>query len=330
MNLLSSKKILNLFLLSSIFLTLSTKAEAAWTISNGRLVDSNSVATMSVNEHFNLGVSSLQNSNWREAVTNFNIVSKCFPLSEQAKDANYYMGIALFNLQEFDFANKAFSDYIGAKSHPKYFIEAIEYKFCIAEAFRKGAYIHMFGKKQLPKWASGQELGITIYDEVVAALPTHDFAAKALYSKGCMLFEMNDCRASIDALQLMIKRFPKHELAPESYLMITKIYLHQCKSEFQNPDLLAFAEINTRRFKEQFSRDERVVESENIVQGIKESYAKGLYDTAQFYERTEQIKASAIYYQTAILQFPDTDIAKLCQLRLDYLNTHCRAKGPTP
>jgi outer membrane protein assembly factor BamD (BamD/ComL family) len=309
-------KYFNFFLMTLVFLSVSTKSYAAWTLKNGRLVDSEEVATLSSSQHYDVAMQALQAKDWKTAAINFKIVAKCFPLSTCAEDANYYLGIALFKLEEFEFSNDAFSAYIGAKTHPKFFIEAIEYKFCIAEAFKKGATRRIFSTKKMPKWASGQNLGLTIYDEVIAALPSHEFAAKSLYSKGCLLFQMKHYRDSVDALQLIVKRFLKHELAPESYLLITNIYLHQSKCEFQNPDILAFAEINLRRFKADFPRDERVSVAENAVLEIKEAYAKGLYETGQFYERIEEPRASIIYYQNAINQFPETSVAKLCEDRL--------------
>ena len=59
-----------------------------------------------------------------------------------------------------------------------------------------------------------------------------------------------------------------------------------------------------------------MLEAENSVLEIKEVYAKGLYDTGQFYERIEEPRASLIYYQNAIRQFPETTVAKLCEQRL--------------
>lgn len=66
--------------------------------------------------------------------------------------------------------------------------------------------------------------------------------------------------------------------------------------------------------------EERLEEAENNVEEIKEIYARGLYDTGQFYERVKKPRASIIYYKNAIKQFPDTQIAQLCQERLEALN----------
>src|SRR5690606_11218144 len=103
--------------------------------------------------------------------------------STMGQDANYYLGVCYMYQCEYDLANDAFNQYLKCKSNPPFFLEAIECKFQIAECFKCGHRRRLFGTKQLPKWADGTKLALTIYDEVIAAMPCHDVAARALYSK---------------------------------------------------------------------------------------------------------------------------------------------------
>ena len=244
---------------------LGMQAEAAFTLQNGKLINAETAATMSVEEHFTRGLEALDARNWKEASKQFEIVTYNFPNTQYGQEGNFYLGVAWFHLEEFDFANEAFSNYLKVKSNPQFFKQAIEYKYAIAEMFKDGAKRRFFGTKQLPKWASGTTMAVTIYDEVIAAMPSNEIAAQALFSKGCMLWNMKEYRNSIDSFQMLIKRFPKHELAPESYLLITKVYLDQCRLEFQNPDILAFAQINVRRFKHDSPKEERLAEADEDV-----------------------------------------------------------------
>lgn len=307
---------IRIFFIAAVFCLFGLTAEAAWTLKDGRLVDADEVATFSPEEHHKLALDAYEKADWKESARHFSILANSFRTSPTAMDASFFLGVCYFNMQEYEFANNAFSAYIGGKSHPKYFIEAIEYKFSVAEAFSNGAKRRFFSTKQLPKWASGDALGLEIYDEVIAALPSHDFAARSLYSKGRLLWQQKDYRNSVDCFQLLVKRFPKHELGPEGYLAITQVYLEQSKCEFQNPDILAFAELNLRRFKKQFPKEERLIQAEKNVLAIKEVYAAGLYETGLFYERTGKVAASIIYYKNAVQQFPETVIAKWCTRRL--------------
>lgn len=246
------------------------------------------------------------------------LAADLFDQPDQA-ETYYYAGVDYYRLSEYELANEAFNRYLTDKNSPQFFQEVMLYKFSIAEQFRCGAKRRILGKKSLPKWLSAHEEALEIYDEVVAALPNNDLAAKALFYKGCLLWKMRDFRSAIDSYQLLIRRFPKQELTPQAYLNITKIYLDQSKDEFQNPDLISLAEVNVKKFENDYPRDERVTEAHTEVHRIKEVYARGLFDTAQFYERKSNKKAAMIYYENAIRKFPQASIIRCCKTRLRYI-----------
>lgn len=299
----------------------AAQLEAAFSFRDGKLTSSEALSTTSLTEHFNQGVIHMRNQEWKPAVRQFEIVGTSAPHSILGQQSHYNLGVCLFELEEYDVANDAFTDYLQCSNNPQYFRQAVEYKFHIAEAFREGACRRPWGVKQLPKWFPSKDLALEIYDEVIAAVPSSELAACAIYSKAWLQWKKRDFRGSIESFQMMIKRFPKHELAPESYLMITHVYLDQCRTEFQNPDLLAFAEITLRKFAKDFPGDsERLYQAENNVCTIKEIYAQGLYKTGQFYERTKNKPASVIYYQKAMTQFPDTGVAHRCRHKLNKLS----------
>jgi outer membrane protein assembly factor BamD (BamD/ComL family) len=309
------KKNIYFILLSSMLLSVTT-TQAAYTIQDGRLADADETATLSPKDHYYEGVNAFQAQNWHEAAKQFNIVAIEYSDSSYGADAYYYSGVAYYQLAEYDLANEAFNNYLKVKSDPKFFQEVIQYKFSIAEQFRGGAKRRPFGTKQLPKWVSAYEEALDVYDEVVAALPSSDLATQSLFYKGCLLWKMGDFRGAIDSYQMLIRRFPKNELTPQAYLNITKIYLDQSKYEFQNPDLIAHAEVNVRKFEQDYPRDERVQEAYFEVNHIKEIYARGLFETGQFYERKCKPRSSVIYYESAIRQFPEASISKCCRRRL--------------
>lgn len=308
---------LQICLLACLFIT--SHVEATNLLVDGQFVNGKDAPAPSANKHYELASEAYKKEDWSEAAFHFDQIIKSFSRSPIAAESLFFLGICNYNMEEYDFANLAFTEYLSGFSCPEHFDEAIEYKFAVAEQFRGGAKRHMFNTKHLPKWASGEQLALQIYDEVIAAAPAQEISARALYSKGLLLWQMKDYRESVDSFHLLIRRFPKHELAPESYLTISKIHLEQCEVEFQNPDLLAFAQMNLQKFERDFPGEERIKEVKQEVTKIKEIYAHGLYETASFYERTGHPKAAAIYYQSAMSQFPGTIIANYCQRRLDAL-----------
>lgn len=293
--------------------------QAAYTLQDGSIVDAEYLATLSLEDHYQAGIDSLQACNWCEAARQFSIVSINFPNSAYAQEALFFEGVALFYMEEYDLANTLFSTYLEGKNHPRLFQEVFEFKFAIAERFRCGAKKRLLGTKRLPKWGGGEALALQIYDEVIAALPCHELAVKSLYSKGFLLWGQKAHQLSVECFQAITRRFPKHEFAPECYLLINKVYLDQCCFELQNPDILAFAKINCRRFEQSFPGESRLCEAEADVLAIKELYAGGLYNTGVFYERIKKPDAAAIYYYNAARQFPETMYADYSRSWLDIM-----------
>lgn len=300
--------------------------EGGYTIHKGKLVNTASVPIYTPEKHYALGLEALESENWEIAVYNFNVIDLNFPNASFYQESKYYLAVSYFYADEYEFANETLTSYLNGQNNPSFFEEAIGYKVQIADKFRCGARKRCFGTKMLPKWASARSLALEIYDEVITSLPCHDFAAQSLYAKGYMHWEDQDYKESVDAYQTLIRRFPKHELAPTAYLCINQVYLEQAEVEFQNPDILALAEINLKRFQRDFPKDENLVEAEGNVQAIKEFYARGLWETGQFYERIDQPGASAIYYARAIRQFPDTSFARCCSYRLSVVAALCNVE----
>jgi len=274
------------------------------------------VPKMSDANHYYAGIDSLQKAKWKEAVQHFSTLLYAYPTSSFLEDGHFYLGIGYYHLSEFEIANEAFTQYLQSQSSPTFFQEAIEYKFAIAENFRSGAKCRAFGLRPMPKIASGKERAVEIYDEIIATVPSHDMAIKALYSKAHNLWNLRDYQGGVDAFRLLIRRYPRHELAPESYVATMKLYLDQSQHEPQNHDILPLAQINLTKFEQDFPRDPRLNEVKQDLVQTKEIYAKGFYEMGQFYERMGKPKAAYIYYQGALEKYPETATANLCRKRL--------------
>lgn len=319
-------KIFFILTLCCIAQILRLPLEGAYTFQRGRLVDVCEAATMSAQGHFEEGAKAYDTRDWPEAAKHFSIVTMNFPTSAYGQEAYYFLGVSFYFLAEFDYANSAFSDYLKVQANPRYFQSTVEFKLSIAQRLDAGAKRRLFGTKKLPKWGCGRDLALEIYDEVIAAVPCSDLAAEALISKACLQWRMQNYRPAVHSFQMLIRRFPKFDKTPDCYLYIGKIYLEQSRYEFQNPDILAFSQINLRRFERDFPREERLSEALSDVMAIKEIYADGLYQVGRLYEKMYKPRAAMIYYNDAIRQFPETCTADICRKRMLCLNpSYCEA-----
>jgi outer membrane protein assembly factor BamD (BamD/ComL family) len=307
-------KLLTIFSLL-FFFAVPTNIYSDSVLKNGRWINKSDVAKFTAEEHFKKGKEAFDQKDYPKAAKNFKIITLNFPSSEIAQESYYLLGVAYFNEKEYDLANDAFTEYLKF-DHPPLFRQVIEYKFTIAEKFCNGANKRFFGVKNMPKLASGKNLALEIYDEIISSVPADDLASRALFSKAKLLCSLRHYQECIDTLQILIRRFPKHELGPEAYVMISQAYLLKSEYEYQNPDLISFAELNLKKFEQDYPSEERISLAKEYVCQIKEVYASGLYETGCFYERKKKPHAAIVYFKKAITDFPDTTIAKKCQSKL--------------
>jgi outer membrane assembly lipoprotein YfiO len=271
----------------------------------------------SVQECYSLFLQAFEEKKWKELINYTQKVLRQFPDTPFAEEARYYQGVAYFHLGDYDLSNSLFSSYLKQSSAPKFFEEALTFKFTIAEKFRGGTKRHLFGSRKLPSWASAKEEALKIYDEVAQALPAHEIAAKSLLSKGDLLLQTEEFAESISTLEGLTRNFPKSEEALKAFVLIGKNYLVQINPKQQDMDLLSKAEINIRKLKEAFPQaEDRIQEVVKMLDRMKEVYAGSLFEVAQFFERTKKKNAAVIYYSKIIAQYPQTKSAEKSQKRM--------------
>ena len=261
----------------------------------------------------------IDKGDWWAAIDYAEIISYHFPESPFAQDTAFLIGEAYYRMGQLELANERFTVYLNHSASPKHFDEAIHYKFTIAESFRQGVKKPLFGNHKMPKWESGEEVALTIYDDVIAALPHDDMAARALLGKAEIQMRFEDYKPSLETLDLLIRRFPKHDLAAQGFLEKSHAYLMQCRDKSLDPTLLDLAEVNIRKFRLAFPREERIAEAEKDFAEMQEIFAGQLMEIGRFFQKTKKTPASLIYYEKVLSKYPDTQAALEAKERLDEL-----------
>jgi len=129
-------------------------SEASYTLQDGRLMKTEELATLSVQEHYSLAKDAFQQERWDDVIRQARIILLNFPGTIFAADVHYDLGVAYFHREELDLANEHLSKYLQKNKALKFFEETMAYKFAIAEQFAAGVKHRLLGKHNLPKWFS--------------------------------------------------------------------------------------------------------------------------------------------------------------------------------
>ena len=286
-----------------LIVSLPVVAPAAFTIKDGKLVNKDNLATDSIQEHYGRMLAASDAEEWDETAKHARIIIKNFPSTNFSREAQYFLGLASFKTNQFARANSEFTNYLIGQAAPKYFEEAIHYKFEIAEKFLHKRKLHLI---ELSDWSDA----IAIYDEVIAALPHRDLAAQALYGKARAQTKNLDYTAAIETYQTLIRRFPKHPLAVESFIGIGLVYFKESREVYPDQDYLDLAALNLKKFREAFPAEEKFGVAQQFYVEMQEHYANYLFETARFYERTKKWGAAKMYYAKILKTYPDSQLAK--------------------
>lgn len=260
-----------------------------------------------------------QNSHWNEVVKEAKLLQANYPHSPLVSDAYYYMGVAYFNLGELEFANETFTSYLKESNNLRNFEDAVNYKYQIANQYEAGVKKRLFGLKKLPKVIPARDEALSVYDEVIAAMPRSEMAAQSLYKKASLLVTFEDYKDSIEMYQTLIRRFPKNSLAPKSYLAIANIYLKQCKQEYPDPALIELAEINLKKFQSEYPYEPLISDVKQKLVQIKAVFAEELYTMGNYYMKKRKYDSAFIYYKSVILKYSDTKFSELSYKQIDML-----------
>lgn len=265
--------------------------------------------------------SAIEDKNWWAVIDYADILAYHFPESPFAHDTALIIGEAYLQMEQPFLANQYFTSYLNQPNAPKHFEKAIEYKFQIAERFRLGEKKPLFNSHKGPRLLSTEEDALAIYDEVLATVPHSEFAAKALLGKAKIQANMEDFKPCVETLDLLIRRFPKHDLAAAAYLEKVVVYHMQCLGKSIDPALLDLAEVNLRKFRTVFPREPRIHEAEQYLRKMQEIFATHLLDTGQFFAKTKKMPAAAIYFNKVVAKYPTTQAAVAAQKKLDELKS---------
>ena len=264
---------------------------------------------LSAQDFYSYMQEAIDDEDWWAAVDYGEIVLYHFPDSPLCQEIPFLMGMNYFRLEQHELANDLLSEYLKSSPSPKYFEEAIEAKFSIAENWRQGGRKRLFGSHKMPSILPAYEDALQLYDEVIMTLPHHEMTVRAILGKAEVQTILEDFQPSIETLQLLIRRFPKHDLAAESYLRINQVYLKQCVRESLDPDLLDLAEVNLRKFRLAFPREPRLTQAQEAYAEMQELFAENLLETGQFFCKRDQDDAGIIYFSKVIAKYPNSKAA---------------------
>lgn len=254
--------------------------------------------------------------NYKEAYHEFKKLLIHYPDSQEAADAQYYVGRCLEELGQPYQAFLAYEKVVSSYPNSQRINEVVEREYNIGEYFLN---------REPKKW-----LGVSVYDfvdhpsieifkKIVDDVPYSPYAARAQYKMGILLLKLGRYDEARDAFQKVGDNYPDSEWAsPAKYQLAIATSKASGGADYDST-----AVNEAARKLEEFVKNHPDAEiSPQATAQLKElrnREAKKNFDIAKFYEIQKQYKAAKTYYDIVIDRYPDSNYAVKAQEALGKL-----------
>lgn len=248
-----------------------------------------------------------EQKDYRKASQEFRKILIHYPDSEDAAEAQYYLGRCW---EEMNKPYQAFLEYekvIESYPNSKRINEVIERQYNIGEYFLN---------RQPKKW-----VGVSVYDfidhpaieifrKIVEKSPYSKYAPQAQYKTGMLLFKLSRYEESQDAFQKVIDNYPDSEWAsPAKYQLAIATAKGFAGTDY---DSYSLEEATNRldEFVKEHPEADISLKAVEQLEDLRNKEAKKSFDIAHFYEKQKKYASAIVYYQAVIDRYPESRYAK--------------------
>jgi len=270
-----------------------------WSPKTGKWVNPKYAVKPTPAEQLDSALRFYQEDRLKEARREFERLLQHYSKSQQAADAQYYLGMIEEKQGRLYEAYLGYQKVIDKYPFSSRINEIIERQFRIAEQFMQGQK-----RKALGITLPVENPAIEIFREVIDNSTYGPLAAEAQYKLGLILKSLGRFFEAEDEFNKVIKNYPQSE-----WVTAAEFQIAECRANISpSPD---YDQEATREAKEKFqefvlSHSDAALSSqaEKNIRELQEREAQGYYDTAVFYEKQRAYNAAKIYYNIVIEDYP--------------------------
>lgn len=243
---------------------------------------------------------------YAKAISEFKKLTRVYPQSELAPDAQYYIGRSYEERKEYYAAFLAYQKVIDIYPRSELTDEIIERQYRIGNLYFSGQKEKLLGIAFVP----AIDKALEIFDKVVANSPYGKYADLAQFKIGESYKKNGQYKEAAEAFGKIVSDYPKsllyeqakYEVSFCTYRMSLKPSYDQEPTEEAIKGFEEFVKVR--------EQSDTVKDAEKALLTLQERKAESLYNTARFYEKSKHYESAIVYYKEALNSYPKTSWAK--------------------
>jgi len=253
---------------------------------------------------------------FKEAHEEFKKLLVNYPDAKEAAEAQYYLARCL---EKFDKPYDAFLEYqklIDSYPNSQRINEVVEREYNIGEYFLNKEHKAWLG---LSLYDFVEHPSIQIFGGIVNKVPYSEYAPRAQYKLGMILFQLGRYEESREAFQKVIDNYSDGEWAAPAKYQLALATSQAFPGADYDSSYLKEATSRLDEFIKDHPEAKISAEAEDQLIVLRNKEARKVFDTGQFYENQDQYNSGVIYYKKVVKSYPDSDYYDLAVERIEEL-----------
>ena len=253
---------------------------------------------------------------FKEAYEEFKKLLINYPDAKEAAEAQYYLARCL---EKFDKPYDAFLEYqklIDSYPNSQRINEVVEREYNIGEYFLNREHKEWLG---LSLYDFVEHPSIQIFGGIVHKVPYSEYAPRAQYKLGMILFQLGRYEESREAFQKVIDSYSDSEWATPAKYQLALATSRAFPGADYDSSYLQEATSRLDEFIKEHPEANISSEAEDQLEILRNKEARKIFDTGQFYENQDQYNSGVIYYKKVVKNYPDSDYYDLAVERIEEL-----------
>jgi len=304
---------------ATIALMLSTEGSSyafwVWTPKSNTIVNPKFAVKDTPREQYDWAMRFYNNNEFERAAEEFIRLTKHYPDSTLAPEAQYYAGRAYEEDGKYYFAFQNYQKTVERYPYTKRLDEIVEREFNIA-----GILQNTEDPKLMDLELSlSLERSITVYDKVVENNPFGPLADKALYKLGECYRRGQKYKEAMEAYERIINDYPESRLVPDAKYQLAYTRYEASLAPEYDQESTEEALRDFKHISETTAVPAVAEEAEKVFDELREKKAQSELKIAEFYERQKQYRSALIYYRDVAGKFQETESAKYAEGKIESL-----------
>ncbi len=258
-----------------------------------------------------------EESRYKEAYAEFKKLLTNYPDAKEAAEGQYYLGRALEKMDKSYEAFLAYQQLIDSYPNSQRINEVIEREYNIGEYFLNREHKKWMG---ISLYDFVEHPSIEIFSKLVSKAPYSEYAPRAQYKLGIILFELGRFDEARDAFQKVVDNYSDSEWAAPAKYQLAIATAKAFPGADYDSSYLKEATTRLDEFIKNHPEAQISAEAKDQLKVLRNREAKKNFEIGQFYENQNRYQSAIIYYQKVVDNYPDSDYYGSSSEKIQELN----------